>query len=174
MALSASGLFVQTFTKIVTNGFTTPINLSGSTGATYKLALINNSATPVFATDTAYVAGSGTYGANEVTGTGWNAGNAGGVSLSAAANGATSVVPTITTTADNGGIKYDHTNDVSVASTTLQNIYGCFIHTNSNNGATTNPLICLIYFGGLPYSTSAGVFGISWATGGVFSVDLTP
>jgi len=174
MALDASGLYIQTYTKMLTNGFTTPINLSGTTGATYKLALINNSATPVFHTDTAYTAGSGTYGTNEVTGSGWNGGNAGGVTLNVAASGNTSVVPTVTTTADNGGIKYDHTNDVSVAGTTLSGVYGCFIHTNTNNGATTNPLICLIWFGGAPYSTSSGVFGLSWATGGIFAIDLTP
>jgi len=172
MALSASGLFIQTFTKMVTNGFTTPISLSGATGASYKIALLNNSATPNFATDTAYASGSGTYGLNEVTGQGWS--NAGGVVLSAAAAGITSVVPTITTTSDNGGIKYDHTNDVSVGSTTLSNIYGCFIHTGVNNGATTNPLVCLVWFGGQPYGTSAGTFGISWATNGVFAIDLTP
>jgi hypothetical protein len=168
---SASGLYVQTFTKIMTNGFTTPINLSA---ATYKLALINSTgfAAVNYASDTAYVSGSGTYGANEVTGTGWN--NAGGVTLSAAAAGSTSVVPTVTNTADNGGIKYDHTNDISVASTSLTGVYGCFIHTNVNNGATTNPLICMIWFGGQPYTTSSGTFGISWASGGVFSIDLTP
>jgi hypothetical protein len=174
MALTASGLYIQTFTKMVTNGFTTPVNLSGTTGAAYKIALINNGATPNFATDTAYTASTGTYGLNEVTGTGWNSGNAGGVTLSAAAAGSTSVVPTVTTTADNGGIKYDHTNDISVSSTTLSNVYGCFFHTNVNNGATTNPLIALIWFGGSPYSTSNGTFGISWATGGVFAIDLTP
>lgn len=171
MALVGSGLYVQTWTKISTNGFTTPVNL---TAVTYRLALINNTGTPNFATDTAYVTGSGTYGANEVTGSGWNAGNAGGQLLSAAAAGGSSVVPTVTTTADNQGVKYDHTNDVSVASTTLANVYGCFIHTSVNNGATTNPLICLIWFGGQPYTTSSGTFGISWATGGVFSIDLVP
>ena len=167
MAISASGLYVTTYKNIVTNAYSVPINLTAST---YRLGLLNNSITPNYATDHTY---SGAYTTNEVVGTGFNSGNAGGQLLSAAASGA-SVVPIVATTTDNGGLKYDHTNDVAVNGTTLANIYGCFIHTNANNGVATNVLVCLVWFGGTPYSTSSGTFGIQWSTGGVFSIDLTP
>jgi hypothetical protein len=168
MALSASGLFIPTFRDMLKNAFTTPIDLDATS---YKLALINNSATPLFYSDTAYVAGSGTYGTNEAFGTGWAQG---GVLLSSAAAGSTSVAPTVTVTGDNGGVMYDHTNDVSVANTTVGPAYGAFLHTNTSNGAVTNALVFLVYFGGQPYSTNGGIFSIQWAAGGIFSIDLTP
>lgn len=167
MAITASGLYVTTFKNIVTNAYSTPINLTSST---YRIGLLNNSITPAYGSDHTYTSG---YVSNEVVGTGWNSGNAGGHLLSSAASGA-SVVPLVANTTDNGGIKYDHTNDISVNGTTLSNVHGCFIHTSQNNGVATNVLICLVWFGGTPYSTSNGTFGVQWSTGGVFSIDLTP
>jgi len=167
MALTASGLYISTFRNILINAFTTPIDLDATS---YKAALINNSATPAFNTDTAYVSGSGTYGANEVWGTGWNQG---GVALSAAASGG-SVAPTVTLTADNGGVMYDHTNDLSVSGTSVTGAHGLFLHTNVSNGSVINALIFLVWFGGQSYTTNSGIFSIQWSSGGIFSIDLTP
>ena len=81
MAWTASGLYVATMRDMVKN------TIAGDwTLATSRIALHNNSDTPDYTIDP------GTWtNANEVSGTGWAAG---GVLLSAAAVGATIVVPT--------------------------------------------------------------------------------
>lgn len=154
MAL-ASGLYVANWIDILDNT-QLAIDLSLTT---HKLALYNNTKTPNFDSDTAYSA------TNEVSGTGWAAG---GVVLSAAAAGSTSVSPTLT--GSSGTMTYDHTNDVSVASTTLTNAHGVMLYADALAGDNA---IVMVNFGA-DFSTVAGTFGIQWAAGGIFSIDLVP
>ena len=116
---------------------------------TSRIALHNSSDTPDYTIDP------GTWtNANEVSGTGWAAG---GVLLSAAAAGATSVVPTATQSPSKT-LMWDFTNDVSVASTTLTNAYGAKIFMDA---LTPKAAIMGVYFGGSAYSTVAGTFAIT-------------
>lgn len=129
----------------------------------HKIALQNNSATPNFSTDAQWS------NTNEVTGTGWVTG---GIALSAAATGSTSVSPTLTES-PTGSIMYDHTNDTSVASTTLSAVRAARIYETVLGSGATKALIVGIGFGA-DYSTSNGTFGIQWAATGIFAIDVTP
>lgn len=151
----ASGLYVLNWIDAL-DGTQLAIDLSLTT---HKLALYNNTKTPNFSSDTAYSA------TNEVSGTGWAAG---GVALSAAASGGTSVLPTLTNSS--GTMIYDHTNDVSVANTTLTNARGVMLYADALAGDNA---IVMVDFGA-DFSTVAGTFGIQWAAGGVFSIDMVP
>lgn len=155
MAITASGLYVANWIDIL-DATQLAIDLSLTT---HRLALYNNTHTPNFSTDTAYTA------TNEVSGTGWAAG---GVALSAAAAGGTSTSPTVTES-PTGTLMYDM-GDVSVASTTLTNARGVMLYADALAG---NNAIVLVNFGA-DFSTVAGTFGIQWASGGVFNIDLTP
>lgn len=146
MAWSASGLYVLTFIDIFdTTQLALDLDLE-----THKIALYNNTETPNFSTETAYSA------TNEVTGTNWAAGG---------------VVVTTTTVSESptGSLMWDAA-DVSVASTTLSGVRGAKIYADALAG---NNLIVGINFGA-DYSTSNGTFGVQWASGGIFAIDLTP
>jgi hypothetical protein len=160
MAVTNSGLFLVNWIDIL-DATQLAIDLSLTT---HKLALFNNTITPNFSTDVSY--GVGTYATNEVSGTGWAAG---GVLLSAAAAGGTSVAPTLTE-APAGTMMYDWTNDLSVASTTLTGARCGLLYANGLAGKNA---IVLINFGA-DYSTNNGTFGLSPAAAGVFTIDLTP
>lgn len=149
MAVTASGLFYPTIRDIFdTSQIAIDLDLE-----THKGALFDNTITPSFSTDTAY--GSAPYNAGEVTGTNWAAG---GVALTGTA---VSESPT-------GTMMFDAT-DVSVASTTISNARCYVLYAD----ALADQAIVLINFGA-DYSTSNGTFGIQWAAGGVFAIDLTP
>lgn len=161
MAVSASGLFYPTISK--SWGATTAIALN-LLATSHKIALFNNSITPNFSSNTAY--GTTPFDANEVTtATYWPAG---GVTVATAATGSTDMVPTLSDSPA-GTLMWDFTNDLSVASTTLNAAVCALIYAD----ALANEAIVLIYFGG-PYSTSNGVFGIQWAATGCVTVDYTP
>lgn len=160
MAVTVSGLFLPTWIDIL-DATQLAIDLSLTT---HKVALFNNSITPNFSADTAY--GVAPYNANEVSGTGWASG---GVALSAAAAGGTSVAPTLTES-PTGTMMYDWTNDLSVASTTLTGARCALLYADALAG---NNAIVLINFGA-DYSTNNGTFGLSPAAAGVFTIDLTP
>jgi hypothetical protein len=139
--------------------------------ATYKIALgsasMSDGVAPVnFSAATVVWANT-----NEVSGTGWATG---GVLLSAAAAGATSVVPTLAE-GTTGSLRYDHTNDVSVSGTTLTGIFGCIIYADPVTAPAdmVDAMIVAVCFGA-SYSTSAGIFGIQWAATGIAEIDLTP
>lgn len=150
MAVTASGLFVATWIDILdTTQLAVDLDLE-----THKVALFSNSITPNFSTDTAY--GVAPYNANEVSGTGWSAG---GVALTGTA---VSESPT-------GTLMWDAT-DVSEAGTTLTNARCALIYADALAG---NNAIVLVNFGA-DYSTVSGTFGITWASGGIFTIDLTP
>ncbi len=160
MAITASGLFVQNFIDELD---ATNVGLDLSL-TTHKIALVSDSATPNFDTNTTW----SNLSSNEVSGTGWAAG---GIALSAAAAGSTSTAPTVTVSPA-GTLMYDM-NDVSVASTTLSNAMCAVIYADALTTPTADALIVLIDFV-TAASTSAGTFGIQWAAGGVFTIDLTP
>lgn len=155
MAFSSSGLYVANWIDIL-DATQLAIDLSLTT---HKLALYNNTLTPNFSTDASYSA------TNEVSGTGWPAG---GVALSAAASGGGSTSPT-TTESPTGTLMYDMA-DVAVSGTTLTNAHGVILYADALAG---NNLIVAVTFGA-DFSTNNGIFGIQWAAGGVFTIDLTP
>lgn len=171
MAFTASGLYVVTLQEAMKE-----TSITGTGGldyrlATAKIALHSNSLTqgtaPInySATDVSWA------NTNEVSGTGWAAG---GVLLSAAAAGATSVVPTLAE-GTAGSIRYDHTNDISVATTTLSNARGCIIYLDSITApATLDDAMMVAVTFGADYSTTAGTFAITWSATGIFEIDITP
>jgi hypothetical protein len=155
VTINFSGLYVTNF-----------INVFGSTQlaidlslTTHRFALLSNVATPNFSTDVSFNT------TNEVFGTGWPTG---GVLLSAAAAGGTSVAPT-TTESPTGSMMYDM-NDVAVANTTLTAAHAVRIYADALAG---DNLIVLVNFGA-DFSTSNGTFGIQWAVAGVAAIDVTP
>lgn len=155
MGVTKSGLFVPNIIDVFDN---TQLAIDLSL-ATHKIALLSNSATPNFSS------GTGWSNTNEVAGTGWITG---GIALSAAAAGATSTAPTVTES-PTGSVMYDM-NDIAVSSTTLANARAAQIYADALSG---DPLIVLIDFTA-DYSTSNGVFGIQFGSGGVFAWDITP
>jgi len=149
MAVTASGLFVQTFLDVLdTTQLALDLDLE-----THKVAMFTNSITPDFQADTAY--GAAPYNANEVSGTGYSAG--GVVLTSTALSSAT------------GTITWDGA-DTSWASSTITNARCALIYADALAG---NNAICLVNFGN-DYSTTNGTFTIQWNGSGIFTWDLTP
>jgi len=160
---SNSGLPTTTWKNLLTISYTGTASLT--TAASFRITLHNNTAFAAYDYDTVH----GYSATNEVSGTGWAAA---GELLSTVAAGSTSVTPTLTTSPA-GSIMYDHTNDVSKATTTLTNARCCEIYMDSVTAPTADPYIVVVNFGA-DYSTSAGTFGIQWAAAGVFALDMTP
>jgi hypothetical protein len=157
MAWSESGLYVSNVINSLNNTIGMDFTLTSA-----KLALYNNTDTPDYTVAAASAVFSAT---NEVFGTGWATGGV----LVSAANGGGSIAPTITQSPTKS-VMGDAT-DVSVASTTLANAYGLKWYFDS---LTPKALWLGIYFGGLPYSTSAGTFAITWAALGIWVVKCVP
>ncbi len=150
MAVTASGLFVTTWTDILdTTQLAIDLDLE-----THKVAMFSNSITPNFSTDTAY--GVAPYNANEVSGTGYT-------------SGGTVLTGTALSESPTGTVMWDAT-DVSWTTSTITSARCALVYADAlagNNG------IVLVNFGA-DYSTSAGTFTIQWASGGIFTLDLTP
>ena len=145
MTVSGSGLYVVTFQDLLdTTQLALDIDLE-----THKGALVSNSLTPNFTTDSAFA------GTNEVTGTNWAAG---GVALTGTGLSVAS-----------GVITFDAT-DVSVASTTISGARAYQLYADALAG---NNLILLVDFGA-DYATSNGTFAIVWNASGIFTLDLVP
>lgn len=154
----ASGLYIVNFIDAL-DATQLALDLSLTS---HKIALYTNTKTPDFSADTGYSA------TNEVSGTGWAAG---GVALSAAAAGGTSVAPTLTDNGSGTGVmKYTFTNAVSVATTTLTNARGLIIYADALAG--DNNIVAINF--GADYSTVAGTFGITPHANGLFTVDWVP
>lgn len=150
MAVTASGLFVTTFLDAFdTTQLAIDLDLD-----THKVAMFTNSITPNFSTDTAY--GVSPYNANEVSGTGYSAGG-------------TALTGTTFTESPAGTVMWDAT-DVSWSTSTITNARCALAYADVLVG---NNAIVLVNFGA-DYSTSAGTFTIQWASGGIFTIDLTP
>ena len=113
-----------------------------------KFFLTNNSDTPDFT----QVAASAIYAVtNEVSGTGWAAGGLTTVGLG-------SIAPAVS--ASGSKILTWTAGNVSVATTTLASAYGGYFYADP---LSPKYKIIGIYFGGSPYSTSAGTFAITWS-----------
>lgn len=150
MAVTASGLYVLTWIDVV-DATQLAIDLSL---ATHKVALFSNTITPNFSTDTAY--GVAPYNANEASGAGYTAG------------GAAVASPTVTES-PTGTMMYDIA-DTSWASSTITAARFALIYADVLAG--NNAIVGINL--GADYSTVAGTFLITWAAGGVFTLDLTP
>lgn len=150
MAVTASGLFLVTFIDIV-DATQLAVDLSLTTN---KVAMFTNTITPNFSSDTGY--GAAPYNANEVSGTGYSAG------------GAAVASPTITES-PTGTLMFDLA-DTSWSSSTITNARCSLLYADALAG---NNAICLVNFGA-DYSTQNGTFLITWASGGMFNIDLTP
>jgi hypothetical protein len=138
----------------------TRINLDLSSASTQIfLALFDNTVTPAVDTDPQSYAVA-PWNTGEATGTNWSAG---GVALNLAGAGLTH--------ASGGNLKFTAGN-VSVSGTTISDtVYGCLIYANS---LSPKAAICAVWFGGSGYTTSAGVFGITWPASGIWTVALIP
>ncbi len=170
-----SGLYVHTYLKLMDN--TTWSALFNLTADTYKLALVNNTATDgsgnlnFSLTDTSWTADS-----TEATGTSWATG---GRTLATCASGGGSTSPTIAegTGGSVGSLRYDM-GDVLVASSTVSNIWGCIIYADpiTTPADLADAMVVYVNFG-QAYSPNNGNFGITWSNaspGGVWEIDLTP
>ena len=104
--------------------------------------------------DTAY--GVAPYNANEVSGTGW-------------ASGGVALTSTAVDESPTGTLRWDAA-DVSETGTTLTNAMAGLIYADALAG---NNAILLVDFV-TAVSTVAGTLTITWAAGGIFTIDLTP
>jgi hypothetical protein len=157
MAITTSGLYVLPLRDALdTTQYTIDYLV-----ATHKICLVSDTHTPNFDTHVSY-----SDITNEVSGGSWSSG---GVLLSAAAAGSTSVTPTWGL-GNAGQLKYDHTNDVSVATTTLASAMAAVIYADAQ---TPKHLLCLVDFV-TAATTSNGTFGITWDALGIFTIDLVP
>lgn len=160
MAFSASGLFGQSLMDILAQ--TTAMDLNTDS---FKIALYNNSNTPNYsdtAANVAYGSGQWTNATYEVTGTGWSAG---GVAL-------TTVAFTLDQPA--AGQFFFDSADVSQATTTLSNIYGCMVYDDTIATPVADQGLFAVAFSGAPYSTTAGTLTITVDANGWFYSDFTP
>lgn len=123
-------------------------------GDTLKIALFNNSGSPTadktLANQT-YNVDQWSSASFEVFGTGW------------AAGGITLTTQTLTNNTGFGGdlhwVGGNSGSNVSVATTTLTNAYGCAIY----DSTVANRVIVAIAFGGA-YTSNVGTFSITWGT----------
>lgn len=118
----------------------------------HKWAMYTNTLTPNFSSDQSYSA------TNEVSGTGYTAG---GKDLTGLSPGI-SESPTGTAMYDMG--------DISWASSSIANARGAILYADALAG---NNLIVAMTFGA-DFTSSNGTFLITFASGGVFTIDFTP
>jgi hypothetical protein len=144
MAWTASGLYYTTLRDIL-DTTQLAVNLDLTTN---QIAMYNNTETPNYDTETAYVA------TNEVSGTGYTAG------------GQDVVNPVFSVTS--GTLKFDL--DDQVWASISVTAYGAKMYAEA---LATDNLIVGVNFGGA-FTSTAGTFTIQWAAGGVFTIDLTP
>ncbi len=136
------------------------VNLGTSATDVY-VALFGSGTTPNVDGDPQYYGDSIWTSGNECTGTNWVAG---GYALSLTGAGLTH---------QSGGFMEFQAGNVSQASTTISTaVYGCLLYFQ---GMSPHPLaICAVYFGGSGYTTSGTPFGITWPTGGIWTLELQP
>lgn len=149
-AFASSGLYVTNWIDIL-DGTQLAIDTSLTT---HKWAMYTNTLTPNFSTDTAYAA------TNEVSGTGYSAGG-----RTIAAGGGS---PT-TTESPTGTLMYDQ-NDMVWPSPTSVTAHGAILYADALAG--DNLIVALTF--GADFTSTAGTFTIQFASGGVFTIDLTP
>lgn len=149
MTISASGLYLATWTDILD---TTQLAVDLD-AENHKIALFTNSVTPNFSTDTAY--GTSPYNAGESSGAGYTAGG------QALTGTALSESPT-------GTMKWAADNMQWTSSTITAK--GALIYANALAGKNA---IVLVNFGS-DFSTVSGTLLVTWHSGGIFNIDLTP
>ncbi|ETK36118.1 hypothetical protein [Microbispora sp. ATCC PTA-5024] len=147
MAISASGLYVTTWTDILD---TTQLAVDFD-AENHKIALYTNSITPNFSTDTGY--SSSPYTSGEASGAGYTAGG------QALTGTALSESPTRT-------IKWAADNMQWTSSTITAK--GALIYANALTGKNC---ILLVNFGS-DFSTVSGTFLITWSASGIFTLSL--
>lgn len=128
-----------------------------STSTQFSVALYDNTVTPNVDTSpqTYNVA---PWNSGEVTGTNWAAG---GVALSLTGNGLTGQA--------GGFLKFTGSN-ISVANTTISTgVFGCLVYAGT---LSPQAVLAAVWFGGSGYTTSAGTFGITWPTAGIWTIQL--
>lgn len=168
MAVTVSGWFTNNMISHLTDVSQTGGTLSLIVTSN-KLALFTNTITPDF--DAALASaryGGGVYASNEVSGTGWAAG---GVAVSAAAAGATSLAPTLTVSPA-GTVMWD-ANDVAVSGTSLTNVRCLLWYADAITAPNADPAHILVNFGS-DFTTNNGTFGVQWAATGISALDITP
>ena len=159
MAWSTSYVVPSTLVSALqANGTRINLDLSSASVNDY-LALYDGTVTPNVDTDPQSY-NVAPWNSGEVTGTNWSAG---GVNLNLSGAGLTHQ--------SGGNLRYAAGN-VSVASTTISTgVYGCLIYDNS---LSPKAAICAVWFGGSGYTTSAGTFGITWPSSGIWTIALVP
>lgn len=149
MAVTASGLYVAN----VIDAFDASQTAFAYLADTCKMSLFTNSITPNFSTDTAY--GVSPYNANEVSGTGYTAA---GVAL-----GSKTITESPT-----GTVMFDAA-DLAWTTATFSSVRAGLVHDTT----ISNWAIVLVNFGA-DYSVTAGTFTVQLASGGLFTIDVTP
>ena len=162
MAWGNGGLFINPMISTLKQTASQIHDLDAA--ATFFVALYNNSITPNYSdtlANSGYNVGVWVNTTNEIFGTNWAQG---GVALAS---------PNIDES-PTGTLRWTATA-VSVATTTLAtSIYGCLIYDTDASLTTVKYGLCAVPFSGGPYGTTAGTFGITWAAGGIFNIDITP
>jgi hypothetical protein len=159
MTWSSSYIVPSTLVSALeSNGSRLQLDLTPTSTQLY-VALYGNSVTPDVDTDPqAYNVAP--WNTGEATGVNWPAG---GVSLSLAGAGLTH---------QPGGFLQFTSGNVSVASTTISTgVFGCLIYAQA---LSPQAALCAVYFGGSGYTTSAGTFGITWPSSGIWTIELQP
>lgn len=168
MPVSVSGWFTNNFISM-NSVAQTPATGMSLLLTTHKVVLYANTITPNFddtLANSRYAAGA--FATGEVSGTGWAAG---GVLVSAAAAGATSLAPTLTISPA-GTVMWD-ANDISVASTTLTNARCLTWCADAITAPNADPQLILVNFAA-DFSTNNGTFGVQWSALGISAFDITP
>jgi hypothetical protein len=166
MAWSGSSIFRQYVADlvqgVVENQGATSMDWVEAT--TVKAALYDNDITPdndVTAANTAYNAGQWTAAGNEVTdGTNWDTAGEPLTGRSVGVGTADTVILDATDTPQSG------------ASTTLANVFGCLVYSDSITTPVADQGFCYNYFGG-SQSVTAGNFTIVWHAQGVIRWTVT-
>jgi hypothetical protein len=159
MAWSESGLYANCLmlnVKVPTATTSPPWTLN-----TNKFFLTSNSDGPLYYQAAASAIYAATY---EISGTNWAAG---GVAASALGAGATDIVLATSVASSSPSVLAYTAQNVSVATTTLTGAYGGYFYWAA--GGTAYKIIG-IYFGGSGYSTVAGTFAITWASGVIANI----
>lgn len=159
MAWASSYIVPSTLVSALkSNASRLQLDLSASSTQLFT-ALYSNAVTPNVDTDpqTYNVA---PWNTGEVTGTNWPAG---GVALSLTGLGLTH---------QSGGFLQFTAVNVSVANTTISTgVFGALIYAQT---LSPQAVVCAVYFGGSGYTTSAGTFGITWPSSGIWTIELQP
>ena len=128
---------------------------SGLYGITFLNALNNSHALDLDNDTIKIMLVTSSYTPDEVSGSGYTSGG--------------NTLSSLSLTQTSGTIKFDAA-DTSWSSATITNARGAVIYDDT---LTNDPLIAYIDFGS-DFSSSNGTFTITFASGGIFTIDLTP